>query len=236
MATEGVLERPTGAMKAIRIFLADDHSVLRDGLRALLNRELDIEVIGEAVDGEECVRQSVLLQPNVILLDINMPRCNGLEALARLRRLVPASRVLVLTMHDDVDYLRQVLASGGAGYILKEAASDELLMAIRAVFGGGIWLHPRHARALADPPPAPLTQTASLPEPRSGARELLSEREIQVLRLMALGNRNSEIAETLHLSVKTVETYKARIMQKLDLSSRTALVRKALEWELLDSE
>lgn len=221
-------------MKPIRIFLADDHSVLRDGLRALLNRERDMEVVGEAVDGEECVRQAVLIQPDVILLDINMPRCNGLEALGRLRQLLPAGRVLVLTMHDDVDYLRQVLALGGSGYILKEAAGDELLAAIRAVYGGGIYLHPRHAQALAEPRPA--LSTPLRPDTRSEAQALLSEREIQVLRLMALGNRNSEIAETLHISVKTVETYKARIMQKLDLSSRTALVRKALEWGLLDAE
>ncbi len=221
-------------MTPIRIFLADDHSVLRDGLRALLSRERDMEVVGEAVDGEECARQSALVQPDVILLDINMPRCNGLEALPRLRQLVPACHVLVLTMHDDVSYLRKVLASGGSGYILKEAAGDELLAAIRAVNGGGIYLHPRHALALANPQPAPATPDA--PDAHSGAKALLSEREIQVLRLMALGNRNSEIAETLHISVKTVETYKARIMQKLDLTSRTALVRKALEWGLLDTE
>lgn len=223
-------------MKPIRIFLADDHSVMRDGLRALLGRESDLEVVGEAVDGEECVRQCALLQPNVVLLDINMPRCNGLEALTRLRQVAPASRVLVLTMHDDVDYMRQVLASGGAGYILKEAAINELLAAIRAVQNGGIYLHPRHAQALAEPHPD--VSAAPAPEQRANAaaHELLSEREVQVLRLMALGNRNSEIAETLHISVKTVETYKARIMQKLDLSSRTALVRKALEWGLLDAE
>lgn len=222
-------------MKPIRIFLADDHSLLRDGLRAVLSRERDMEVVGEAVDGEECVRQCALIQPDIVLLDINMPRCNGLEALARLRQLVPGSRILVLTMHDDVDYLRRVLASGGAGYILKEAASDELLSAIRAVHGGGIYLHPRHAQALAEPQPSSAPPPVP-PDSHPEAHALLSEREIQVLRLMALGNRNGEIAETLHISVKTVETYKARIMQKLELSSRTALVRKALEWGLLDNE
>jgi two-component system response regulator NreC len=225
-------------MKHIRVFLTDDHSVLRDGLRAVIGREHDMEVIGEAVDGEECVRQCTLLQPDIVLLDINMPRLSGLEALEHLRTLAPVSRVLVLTMHDDVDYLRRVLASGGAGYILKEADSDELISAIRAVYGGGIYLHPRHAQALADPQTsAPAFVPASaVAEGLAEARAQLSEREIQVLRLMALGNRNSEIAETLHISVKTVETYKARIMQKLELTSRTALVRKALAWGLLEEE
>lgn len=222
-------------MKPIRILLADDHAVLRAGLKSLLNAEPDMQVVGEAEDGLSCLRQVLLLRPDVILLDINMPRANGLETLKTVREQAPESRVLVLTMHDDLGYLRQVLAYGGAGYVLKQAASEELLSAIRAVHRGGVYLHPSHAQALLQDPsaqaqPAP---ARSEQEERYGT---LSEREAQIFKLVALGHRNSEIAEMLHLSVKTVETYKARLMQKLGLRSRAALVRYALELGLLDQE
>lgn len=215
-------------MKPIRILLADDHTVLRAGLKALLNAEADMQVVGEAEDGETCVRQTVVLKPDVVLMDINMPRCNGLEALERVRQLAPQSRVLVLTMHDDPEYLRQVLSTGGAGYVLKQAASDELLSAIRAVHQGGVFLHPQHAQLLLQ------QQVAASPnQPDLSAQEQrfqsLSEREAQIFRLVALGHRNGEIAEMLFLSVKTVETYKARLMEKLGLHTRSALVRYALE-------
>ena len=222
-------------MKPIRILLADDHTVLRAGLKALLNAEADMQVVGEADDGEVCVRQAVALKPDVVLMDINMPRCNGLEALTRLQEVAPACRVLILTMHDDPEYLRQVLSTGGAGYVLKQAASDELLSAIRAVHQGGIYLHPQHAQRLLQqqnipaPPPADL----SAQEQRFQG---LSERERQIFRLVALGHRNGEIAEMLHLSVKTVETYKSRLMEKLGLHTRSALVRYALEIGALDEE
>lgn len=221
-------------MKPIRILLADDHAVLRAGLKALLNAQPDMTVVGEAEDGESCVRQTAALRPDIVLLDINMPRCNGLEALARLRAEVPESRVLVLTMHDDFGYLRQVLAAGGAGYVLKQAAGEELLLAIRAVYDGGIYLHPRHTKALLEG-----TLDRAHDRDASGENEglaLLSERERQVLRLVALGYRNSEIAEMLYLSVKTVETYKARLMEKLGLRSRAALVRFALETGILEKQ
>lgn len=214
----------------IRIFLADDHAVLRAGLKSLLNSEPDMEVVGEAGDGQTCVQAAAQTRPDVILLDLNMPQCNGLEALAELRRQAPSSRVLVLTMHDDAGYLRQVLASGGAGYVLKQAADTELLSAIRTVYNGGVFLHPSHTKilledALPAPPPSP---AAGDPLVR------LSERELEVLRLIALGHANKEIADTLYLSVKTVETYKARLMDKLGLKSRAALVRFALEHKLLE--
>ncbi|MCS7038996.1 MAG: response regulator transcription factor [Anaerolineae bacterium] len=220
-------------MKLIRILLADDHAVLRAGLKALLNAEPDMTVVGEAADGEACVRQATMLRPDIVLLDINMPRCNGLEALARLRAEAPESRVLVLTMHDDVGYLRQVLAAGGAGYVLKQAASEELLSAIRAVRDGGIYLHPRHTKALLEGTLDREHGRAAASDEKGGLA-LLSERERQVLRLVALGYRNSEIAEMLCLSVKTVETYKTRLMEKLGLRSRAALVRFALEAGVLE--
>lgn len=217
-------------MAPIRILLADDHAVLRAGLKALLNAQPDLQVVGEAGDGHACLSAAVQLQPDVILLDLHMPHCNGLEALTELRRQAPKSRVLVLTMHDDAGYLRQVLALGGAGYVLKQAADTELLSAIRTVYNGGVFLHPGHTKvlledALPTPPPSP---------PSDDLLARLSERELEVLRLIALGHANKEIADALYLSVKTVETYKARLMEKLGLNSRAALVRFALEHKLLE--
>jgi DNA-binding NarL/FixJ family response regulator len=218
-------------MKPIRIVIADDHTVLRAGLKALLEAEPDIEVVGEAQDGVDCIGRAVELEPDVILMDINMPHCNGLEALTQINELCPNTKVLVLTMLDDVFYLRRVLASGGAGYVLKQAAGDELLSAIRTVQDGGVFLHPHHALALAgnraDSSP---TETDSLPQDEKQIRlRSLSEREAEVFRLVALGHSNGEIAELMFLSVKTIETYKARLMKKLGLSTRAELVRYALE-------
>jgi len=218
-----------------RILLADDHAVLRAGLKSLLDAQPDMKVVGEAADGFDCVEQAVLLHPDVVLLDINMPRCNGLQALQSLRQQLPSARVLVLTMHDDAEYLRQVLAHGGAGYVLKQAASEELLAAIRAVVGGGVYLHPQHTKILLEDQ---IDQTQKRQGSRQSAAEecyqQLSEREAEVFRLVVLGHRNSEIADMLSLSVKTVETYKSRLMHKLGLSSRASLVRLALELGLLD--
>lgn len=216
-------------IQPIRIFLADDHAVLRAGLKALLNAEPDMEVVGEAGDGQSCIQAATQLRPDVILLDINMPHCNGLEALVELRRQAPLSRILILTMHDDAGYLRQVLAAGGAGYVLKQAADTELLSAIRTVYNGGVFLHPAHTKILfEDTLPAP----SSTP-PTDTPLARLSDRELEVLRLIAFGHANKEIADTLYLSVKSVETYKARLMEKLGLTSRAALVRFALEHGLL---
>jgi DNA-binding NarL/FixJ family response regulator len=218
--------------RLIRIVLADDHAVLRAGLTALLNAEADMNVIGEAGDGLACIAVVTATQPDVVLLDLNMPQMGGLEALAELRRVAPQSRVLVLTMHDDESYLRQVLATGGAGYVLKQAADSELLTAIRTVYHGGTFLHPAHTQALLHPATAPTTDD----DERDSAVASLSERETEVLTLLALGHSNKEIAEQLYLSVKTVETYKARVMEKLGLTTRTALVRFALKHDLLRDE
>jgi two-component system response regulator NreC len=216
--------------KPIQIFLTDDHAVLRAGLKALLNAEPDMQVIGEAGGEGDCLSPILALQPDVVLLDINMPCCNGLDLLAALRQQLPQSRVLVLTMHDDSVYLRQALATGGAGYVLKEAADSELLTAIRTVYNGGVFLHPEHAKILLEDSLNQQTQTTgSADDPLTR----LSDREVEVLRLIALGHSNKEIAEMLFLSVKTVETYKARVMEKLNLKSRAALVRFALRNRLL---
>ncbi len=219
---------------AIRIMLADDHSVLRAGLIALLDAEPDIVVVGEAADGVECLEQALALRPDIILMDINMPNCGGLEALGNIRRELPDTKVLILTMHDDIGYLKHVLSSGGSGYILKQAASEELLSAIHVVNDGGIFIHPHHAQALArdssTTDDASTRRTSNLVEQRYAS---LSERESEVFRLLALGHSNGEIAELTFLSVKTVETYKARLMRKLEIVSRAELVHIALELDLL---
>ncbi len=220
-------------MRQIRVVLADDHAVMRAGLKALLDAEADIDVVGEAEDGLACLQKVVDLGPDVVLMDINMPRSNGLEALERIQRVSPATRVLVLTMHDDLGYLRQVLASGGAGFVLKQAAGEELLSAIRTVFEGGVFLHPQHAKVLAADRSSDSGQESQAPSDQRSRFESLSPREAEVFRLIALGHRNSEIAGTMFLSVKTVETYKSRLMSKLDVDSRAALVRLALELGVL---
>ncbi len=222
-------------MTKIRILLADDHAVLQAGLEAMLNAEGDMQVIGTASDGHATVRQAALLQPDVILLDINMPGINGLDALEQMCSQAPGSRVLILTMHDDAQYLRQAMAAGAAGYVLKQSAGKELLTAIRTVAQGGVYLHPMHARVLATPD-QPLSTPGASDEPSDAVKrfQLLSEREAEVFELVALGYRNAEIADKLALSVKTVETYKTRMMDKLGLQTRTALVRFALELGILE--
>ncbi len=210
----------------IRVLLADDHAVLRAGLRMLIEAQSDMIVVGEAGDGLEALAQVEKLAPDVLLLDLSMPRLGGLAALGRLRQTVPQTRILVLTMHDDEEYLRAALQSGVAGYVIKRAAETELLTAIRAVMRGEFYLHPGVTRLLLDDilPPLPLTDPW----------ETLSEREQQVLRLVALGHTSAEIASTLSLSAKTIETYRARGMKKLELRTRAQLVRHVLRQGLLE--
>ncbi len=219
-------------MSRIRIVVADDHAVLRAGLKSLLTAEPDLEVVGEAGDGAMCVELAADLHPDVLLMDINMPTCSGLEALPLIRERAPECKVLALTMHDDPGYLHSILELGGAGFVLKQSAPEELLAAIRAVYDGGVYVSPRHIKllledTLSNPPPQ---------EPRSAQHERyesLSEREAEVFKLTALGHSNTEIADLLFLGVKTVETYKARMMNKLDLHSRASVVRFALELDIL---
>ncbi|MGQ9849553.1 MAG: response regulator [Aggregatilineaceae bacterium] len=214
-------------MAPIRVFLADDHGILRAGLRLLIDAQPDMRVVGEAGDGVSTLQLAAELQPDLILLDLSMPGLGGLEALPLLRQRAPQSRVLILTMHDSEGYLRQALQAGAAGYVLKGAVDSELLNAMRAVARGETYIHSAITHKLLESirPPAP---------PTSDPWEALSSRELEVLRLVALGYTNSEIAEQLSISVKTVETYRARGMEKLNLRTRAELVRAAIAKGLLD--
>lgn len=209
---------------SISVLIADDHRVLRAGLAAMLEEEPDIEVVAQADDGVECLDKVAAFRPDVVLLDLNMPKLGGLEAIDRLRDIAPESRILVLTMHDDAGYLRHVLSSGGAGYLLKSVAAEELLRAIRAVAAGGVFLLPHHAKVLAE---GDQLEQSEPSEP--GTQAHLSDREMEVFRLVALGHTNAEVAEQLFLSVKTIETYKSRLMTKLGVTGRAALVKRALD-------
>jgi two-component system, NarL family, response regulator NreC len=207
----------------ITIVLADDHSVVRSALRMLLDSEEDLEVVAEAGDVESAQRYVLGHRPSVLILDLNMPGGSSLEAIPTLLETSPDTAILVLTMQEDPASAREALSAGARGYVLKHAAGSELVQAIRAAAGGGTWLNPDLGARMAAAPPGP-----------AGTLAELSEREIDVLRLIALGHTNNEIAEQLYLSVRTVETHRARIQQKLDLSTRAELVRFALDHNLVD--
>jgi two-component system response regulator NreC len=217
---------------SIRVLIADDHAVVRSGLAMLINSQQDMQVVGVAADGKEAVELGVKLLPHVALMDLSMPPGeNGLIATARLKELLPQTRVLILTMHDDEEYLFQSLKAGAVGYILKNAPDFDLLKAIRTVHQGESYLYPSAAKSLIE---GFLRQGNKSEEFES--LQLLTEREKQTLRLVAMGYANKDIAEQLCLSVKTVEAYKARIMEKLHLKSRPEMVRYAMKKGLLDLE
>jgi DNA-binding NarL/FixJ family response regulator len=209
-------------MKRLRILLADDHKIIRDGLKLLVNEQPDMHVVGEAGNGREVLEKARELKPNVVVMDLSMPELNGLQATARLKEELPEIKVVALTVHEDESYLRQLCKAGAAGYVLKRSAGDELIQAIRTVAKGGLYFDPTLAnRALAGQH-APATADG---EPRAAE---LSEREKDVLIQLAWGYSNKEIAAKLRISVKTVETYKVRIGEKLGLRSRSEIVQYAM--------
>jgi two-component system response regulator NreC len=205
----------------IRIVLADDHAVVRSGLRLLLDAEHDFEVVAEAGDVESAARYVRGHHPAVLVLDLNMPGGSSLAAIPRIRESAPETQIVILTMQEEPAFARQALSAGAIGYVLKEAADAELVEAVRRAATGETYLNPRLGARLAA-------------EPAVGAPDDLSEREVDVLRLIALGHTNAEIAEQLYLSVRTVETHRAHIQQKLRLTSRAELVRYALERGLVN--
>ena len=218
-------------MNKVRLLVADDHPVVRAGLRMLLGTQPDMEVVGEAVDGATAVERALELRPDVVVMDITMRGTNGLAATREIVKRIPQTKVLILTMHDSEEYLRQTLEAGATGYVLKQAADTELAVAIRAVQRGEIYLYPAFTRVLL----GDLTRSRDTDgQAQRDSYELLSPREKEVLRMVALGHTNRKIADQLFLSVKTIETYRARVMEKLNLRTRAALVRYALLRGLLD--
>ena len=210
----------------IRILIADDHGVLRAGLRALLDAEPDLQVVGEAADGPEALSLIDELCPDVVLLDISMPGPNSIEVVQRLKETLPDVRVLILTVHEDEHLLRANLRSGAAGYIGKRAVESELINAIRAVWRGDVYVHPSMTHAL--------LKDISPPASSKDLAEPLTPRETQVLRLIAQGYTNRQTAEALCIGVRTAESHRANLMAKLGLRGRVALVRYAREHGLLD--
>lgn len=209
-------------MNTLRIFLADDHVVMREGLRSLVNAQADMMVVGEAGNGRTALLKARELQPDVVIMDVSMPDLNGIQVTEKLKRACQKITVLVLTAHDDSGYLRQLLAVGASGYVLKKVAAEELINAIRVVAAGGVYLDPTLAGKV-------VGGFVGKRRIKGGPqRSELSEREAEVLRLVAWGYTNKEAAGYLAISVKTVETHKANLMEKLDLKSRVEIVRYAL--------
>jgi DNA-binding NarL/FixJ family response regulator len=207
----------------LRVFLADDHPLVLEGIKALILADCGLELVGEARDGSSALRRASELQPDVAVLDLSMPGLNGIEVARKLLEACPQCRVLILTVHEDGAYLRQLLELGVAGYVLKRSATEELRRAIHAVATGGIYLDPAiAARAIGR------SGSGSQPVPAVGATPDLSPREIEVLRLTAIGHSNKSIANTLRIGVKSVDTYKARAMEKLGFRSRVEVIRFAL--------
>jgi two-component system response regulator NreC len=212
------MAEPAESSGTIRIVLADDHTVVRQGLEMLLANEDDFEVVATVGDVDATVRAALGYKPDVLVLDLNMPGGSSLEAIPKILELSPETHIAVLTMQNEPAFARQALSAGAVAYVLKEAADDELVEAVRRAAAGETYLNPQlGARMAAEPP----TQT--------GPPDDLSEREVEVLRMIALGHTNAEIAEKLYLSIRTVESHRAHIQQKLLRSSRADLVRYAIE-------
>ncbi|MFI5273364.1 MAG: response regulator [Ktedonobacterales bacterium] len=220
---------PTGECAKVRVLLADDHTILRAGLKMMLNAQPDIEVVGEASDGRQAVSEAQRLQPDVIIMDITMPECNGIEATRQVKRVQAETRVLVLTMHENEEYLFQMLRAGASGYMLKEAADTELISAIRVVSSGRFYLSPSAQSMMV----SDYLQRVHTGEERD-SYSALTEREREILKHVAEGYTNNQIGERLFISPKTVDTHRTHIMDKLNLHSRAELVKFAMRRGLLE--
>ena len=208
-------------MSKLRILLADDHETVREGLKTILNAQTDMEVIAEAPDGRSAVERTSLLHPDIVIMDVSMPGMNGLRATQAIREMCPTAKVLTLTRHTEEGYLHQLMRAGASGYVLKQSRAAEILQAIRAVATGGTYVDPHLDR--------PVGKINTPVPARSGqSRSALSQREEEVLRLVAWGYSNKEIASQLNLSVKTIETHKANAAQKLGFTNRIEIVSFAI--------
>jgi two-component system response regulator NreC len=210
-----------------RVLIADDHAIVRTGLRALLKGEAGLELVGEASGGEEALRLVESLHPDILVLDLSMPDIDGIQVTRRIQSSAPDVRILILTVHEDEALLREAIRAGAAGYILKHAAEEELISAINTIQVGDIYVHPQLIRSLLVEP-----QKLSPSGPQPG--EILTPRELDVLSRIVQGYTNRQIAEELSLSIRTVEGYRANMMEKLGLHSRAELVRYAREHGLLE--
>jgi DNA-binding NarL/FixJ family response regulator len=215
----------------IRMLLADDHTLFREGVRALFAAETDIEVVGEAADGEEAVRKTGELRPDVVVMDILMPGMNGIEATQRICRTYPGTKVLALSMYDDEEHVQRLLTAGASGFMLKRATHDELIKAVREVMEGGTPLDPAVASKLVKD----YVRRVQSPPDRGSPGELTA-RELEILRWVAEGLTNTEIAEKLGLSRKTVDVHRTNLMRKLDLHDVTELVKYALRQGIIQLE
>ena len=217
-------------MDKIRIVLADDHAILREGIRALLEDQPDMQVVGEAADGRQAVELTRELKPGIVVMDIGMPLLNGLEATRQIKRDHPEVAVLVLTMHDNEEYVSQILAAGASGDVLKRAASSELVMAIRAVAAGQSYLSPSVTKLLIESYVGRQPATPAVVDPFN----TLTAREREVLQLVAEGHTNSEIAKLLNISLKTVKAHRSNLMQKLGLHDRGDLIKLAIQRGIIE--
>ncbi len=227
--------------RTVRVMLADDHDILRQGLKLLLGLQPDMQVVGEARTGREALDLAVALRPDVVVLDITMPEMDGLAVCQRIRQQVASTQVLILTMHESEEYFLEALRAGAAGYLVKKAAPTELHLAIQAVAGGGAFLYPGLAKALIRQviEPNASANQISLAEQEPGGKQVgreihaLTPRELEVLKLVAEGYTNQQIANQLVISIKTVQAHRANVMEKLGLRDITHLVRFALHFGLL---
>ncbi len=219
---------PAHAAQKTRILIADDHAIVREGIRMILQSQPDFEVVGEAPDGEEAVRMSEALKPDIVVMDISMPTLTGIEATQKIKRALPGTHVLILTMHEEESYVFQLLRLGAAGYVLKRAAATDLVDAIRAAARGEAFLYPTVARSVVQDYLERM-QAGEGKERYDG----LTDREREILVLIADGLTNSQIADKLFISVKTVQTHRAHVMEKLDLHDRSLLVRYAVRKGLI---
>ncbi len=240
---QGRSSSQSAGFTVIRVLLADDHDILRDGLRMLLEMVSDIQVVGEARTGREAVAEAERLHPDVVLMDISMPELDGVEAARRIRQQASEVRVLFLTMHEADEYFFRALQAGAAGYVIKRTASADLLAAVRAVARGESFLSPSVAHTLVTDYTERTTRTAgAAPRPNDDAigvgdsYEMLTSREREVLQLVGEGYTNQDIANRLHLSIKTVQSHRAAVMEKLGLRDVTHLVRYAVRRGLVDPE
>lgn len=221
------------AVRKIKILFADDHGIVRDGLRALLKSDPGISIVGEARDGEQAVHMTTRLRPDIAILDISMPKLNGIEATRIIKRDSPQTKVLILTIHEKEEFIYEMIQAGAGGYVLKNAEKKEIFAAVRALAAGETYFSPCVSKLLID---GVIKRTMEQPAPRTNGARQLTTREIEILRHIAEGRTSREIADTLHISFRTVNSHRTNLMQKLDIHDTAGLVRYAIQTNLVNLE